>query len=137
MLFFWEFLITRRVGIKRNDNFYFLSFSSFSNLFLAWNEAIMIFFNFFEFFWYFVGIFNYTSGRNGTEWQFLFSLFLIIFQHIWAWNEPIMAFFSFLNCFAIFLEFSISRWVGTKRIDTFYILSFSAFSSLFWLEMNA
>ena len=41
---FWEFLITRQVGIKRNDNFYFLSFSSFSNLFLARNEAITVFF---------------------------------------------------------------------------------------------
>ena len=30
---FLEFSITRRAGTKRNDNFYFLSFSSFSNLF--------------------------------------------------------------------------------------------------------
>ena len=30
---FLEFSITRRVGMNRNDNFYFLSFSAFSNLF--------------------------------------------------------------------------------------------------------
>ena len=30
---FLELPITRRVGMKRNDNFYFLSFSPFSNLF--------------------------------------------------------------------------------------------------------
>ena len=30
---FLEFSITRRAGTKRNDNFYFLPFSSFSNLF--------------------------------------------------------------------------------------------------------
>ena len=41
---FWEFLITRLVGIKRNDNFYFVTSSSFSNLFLDRNEAIMVFF---------------------------------------------------------------------------------------------
>ena len=32
---------------------------------------------------------------------------------------------------------SISHRVGTKQNNTFYILSFSAFSNLFWLEMNA
>jgi len=47
-----------------------------------------------------------------------------------------MVFFNFLNCFAIFLEFSISHRVGTKRNDTFYILSFSAFNNLFWLEIK-
>ena len=40
----------RRVGTKRNDNFYFIFFSSFSNLFLALNEAIMEFLNFLNFF---------------------------------------------------------------------------------------
>ena len=34
----------------------------------------------------------------------------------------------FLNFFAIFLEFSIARWVGTKQNDNIYFLSLSAFS---------
>ena len=47
-----------------------------------------------------------------------------------------MEFFNFLNLFAIFLEFSVTRRVGTKRNDNFYFLSFSAFHNLFLLEMN-
>ena len=47
-----------------------------------------------------------------------------------------MIFFNVLNFVAIFLEFSITRRVGTKRNDNFYFLSFSAFPYLFWLEMN-
>ena len=42
-----------------------------------------------------------------------------------------MIFFNFLNFFAILLEFSITRPAGTERIDNFYFLSFSSFSSLF------
>ena len=38
-----------------------------------------------------------------------------------------MVFFNFLNFFAIFLEFSITRRVGTERNDNFYFLSFSSF----------
>jgi len=51
-----------------------------------------------------------------------------------AWKEAIMEFFNFLKFFAFFLEFSITRRVGTKRNGNFYFLSFSAFSNLFWLE---
>ena len=40
----------------------------------------------------------------------------------------------FLNFFAICLEFSITHWVGTKRNDNLYFLSFSAFSNQFLLE---
>ena len=42
-------------------------------------------------------------------------------------------FLIFLNFFALFLEFSITRWVGTKRNENIYFLSFSALSNLFWL----
>ena len=92
----------------------------------------MVFFNFLNFF----EIFYFASGRNETEWYFLYSLFLDLYQPILAWNEAIMVFFNFLNFFAIFLEFSISRRVGTERNDNFYFLSFSAFFNLFWLEMK-
>ena len=130
-----EFYITRRVGTKRNYNFYFLPFPSFSNLF--WLKMdIMVFFNFLDFFCYFFGIFYYASGRNEMKRKFLFSPFLGLFQPTLAWKEAIMVFFNFLNFFAIFLEFSISFRVRTKRNDNFYFLSFSAFSDLFWLKMN-
>ena len=38
--------------------------------------------------------------------------------------------------FYIFLEFSSTCLVGTKRNDIFYFPYFSSFSDLFWLEMN-
>ena len=41
-----------------------------------------------------------------------------------------MVFFNFLNFFAIFLEFSITLWVGTKRNDNFYFLSLSLFQPI-------
>ena len=130
-----EFYITRRVGKKRNYNFYFLAFPSFSNLF--WLKMdITVFFNFLDFFSYFFGIFYYTSGRNEMELKFLFSPLLRLFQPTLDWNEAIMVFFNFFNFFAIFLEFSISLRVRTKRNDNFYFLPFSNFSNLLWLEMK-
>ena len=65
----------------------------------------MVFFNCFEFFCYFFGIFYYALGRNETEQQYLLSFFLGLFQPMLALNEAIPAFFNFLNFFAIFLEF--------------------------------
>ena len=81
-------------------------------------------------------IFYYALDRNEAERQYLFSLFLILFRTILASNQAKMWFFNFFNFFAIFLEFSITRRVGTKQNDNFYFLSFSAFSNLFWLEMK-
>ena len=77
--------------------------------------------------------------RVGTEWNrtiIFISLFFCQFQHIMAWNETTMVFWNFLNFIAIFLEFSITIRVRTKRNYNFYFLSFTAFSNLFWLEMK-
>ena len=126
----------RRVGTKQNDNFYFHDFSAFSNLFWLEMKAKMVFLNFLNFFAIFFLIFYYTSGRNGTKGQFLFSLFLGLFQPILAWKEAITVFFNFLNFFAIFFELSLLRLVGTKQNDNFYFLCFLALSNLFLLEMK-
>ena len=91
----------------------------------------MVLFNFLNFF----AIFYYELGRNETERQDLFSFFLGILQPILALNEAIMVFFNFLIFLQFFLEFSITRQVGTERNDNFYFLSFLAFSTLFLLEM--
>ena len=147
--FVLEFSITRQVGTKRNDNFYFLYLSLFQPVF-PWNATTIVFFNFwifllffwnfllriklerngtiififslsrpfptyfglkwshngifwfFNFFFSFFGIFYYPSSWNGTERQFLFSLFLGLFKPILAWREAITGFFNFLNFFAIF-----------------------------------
>ena len=72
----------------------------------------MLFFNFFEFFCYFFGIFYYALGRNETERQYLLSFFPSLFQPILALNDAILAFLNFLNFFAIFL--GILNYVSGK-----------------------
>ena len=62
---FLDFSITHQVGTKRNDNFYFLYFSSFSNLFLPEMKAIMVFFNFFNFFALFLEL--SVTRQEGTK----------------------------------------------------------------------
>ena len=119
-LIFMEFSITHRVGMKRNDNFYFG---------LKWsNNGIFLIF---LIFWLFFGIFLYALGRNGTEWNdnFYFRSFSD-FSSLKAWNEAIMVSFNFLNFFSIFLEFCIMRRVRTKWNENFYFLCFSSFSNL-------
>ena len=103
---------------------------------LAWNDAIMVFFHFFHFFAIFFGIFYYASSGNETEWQFLFSLFLGLFQPILDSNEATMVFFDFLILFLFFWNFLLPVGLRTERKDNFYFFSFSAFSNLFWLEMK-
>ena len=129
-----EFSITRRVGTKRNGSFYFLHSSAFSNLFWRGMKPqwyLLIFFFFFSFF----GIFNYLSGKNGTERKFLLFHFFGFFQPIFAWNEAITVSFNSLNFFAIFFEFSLTRRIGMKRNDNFYFLSLRLFQPV--LAWNA
>ena len=116
-----EFSITYRVGTERNGTIIFISlFLIYFQPILAWNEFIMVFLNFFC---YFFGIFFHASGKNGTERQFLVSLFRSLFLPILAWNEATMVFFYFLNLLAICLEFSITHQVGTERNGTIIFIS--------------
>ena len=134
MIFFLEFSITHRIETKRNDNFLFSLFPILFQPILAWNEFIMVFFNFLNFFFL---IFYYVSGRNGTERKFLFYLIHILFHPIFARNFVILVFFLYVEFFGYFLEilyYALGRNV-TKR--KFLFLSFSYFSNLFWLEMNS
>ena len=99
----------------------------------------MVFFEFLIFFFSFFGIFYYLSGKNGMERQFLFFLFLGLFQPILASNEATMVSFNLLNFFAIlFWIFSCaSGRNGTERNETIiFIFSLWAFSNLFCLEMK-
>ena len=114
---FTVFSTTLRVGMERNKNFYFLSFSAFSNLFWRVMKPqwyFLIFFYFFLFFWNFL----LRVGQERNETIVLISLFLIRFQPILARNVFILVFFNFFNFFVIFLAFSITRLVGTKRNET-------------------
>ena len=45
----------------------------------------------------------------------------------------IIVFLLFFEFFIIFMEFSITLWVRTKRNDNFYFRYFLAFSILFWV----
>ena len=135
MLFFWNFLL--RVGYGRNETIFFIfSLSQPFPTYIHFKWSHKGVFSFFEFFYYFFGIFYYASGKDETKRYFLFSHFLILFQCILAWNEAIKVFFNFSNFFAIFLEFSITRQVRTKRNDIFYLLFFSAFPNLYWFQMK-
>ena len=120
-----EFSITRRVGTKRNGDFFFLNSSAFSNLFWLGMKP-QWYFLIFWFFFSFFGIFYYPSGKNGTERKFLFSLFLVLFKPILGWKEAITGFFNFLNFFAIFFELSLMLRIETKRNETI-IFIFSLF----------
>ena len=126
-----EFSTTRRVGTKRNCNFYFLLSSAFSNLFWFGMKP-QWYFLIFWFFFSFFGIFYYLSGKNGKERKFLFCLFFGLFQPIFAWNEAITVSFNLLNSFPIlFWIFSYaSGRNGTKRNDNFYFLSLSLFQPI-------
>ena len=119
------------MGTKRNGNFYFLRSSAFSNLFWLGMKP-QWYFLIFWFFFCFFGIFYYLSGKKGMERQFLFFLFLGLFQPIWAWNEAITVSFNLLNFFAIlFWIFSYaSGRNGTKRNGNFYFLSLSLFQPI-------
>ena len=73
---FWEFLLTRRVGTNRNNNFYFFSFVSPFQSILASNEAVTVFFDFLNFFAIFLEfLLRVGKERNGTI-IFIFSLSL-------------------------------------------------------------
>ena len=88
----------------------------------------MVFFNFFAIFLEFSITGRVGTERNGTI-TFVFSL-----------SHTIPAYFRLKRIhngfFAIFLIFSITRRVGTERNDNFYLLSFSSFSTLLWLQMS-
>ena len=136
MLLFLAFSIPRWVGTEQTDNFYFLSFSFFPALF--WLKIkpkfdFLIFWIFLLFFCNF--LLRVGWERNGT------IIFIFMISHPpstygglkWGHNG---IFLIFMNLFALFLEFSITRWVGTKRNENIYFLSFSTFSNLFWLQMK-
>ena len=123
-----------RVGLEWIGTIIFFSLIlSLSRPILAWKEAIIIFFNFlnyFEFFWEF-----YIPDRVGTDQNenFFFSLFLDHSQTVLASNEHIML---FLNFFAIFLEFSIPGRVITDRNGKFIFSLSQRVPSRFGFKKN-
>ena len=130
---FLEFSITDRVGIDRNDNFYFLSFFAFPCLFGLKRSPNSVLY-FFEFFFYCFWILYYGLDSNWSERSFFFSLFLGLSQYVLARREAPTVFYNFLNFFGIFFEFSSTGRVAIDRNDNFCFLHFLAFPNLFWIE---
>ena len=95
--YFLEFSITSWEGIHWNDFFVFcFLFSLFlglPQLVLAWKDATMVFFNFFEFFAIF---FEFSiTGQVGTHWNdFFFSLLLSLSQLIFSLSRPSPTYFA-------------------------------------------
>ena len=95
LLFFWNFLLP--VWSEGNGKTIFIfslsrHFPTYFGMKRSQNGIFFIFLLFFSFF----GILYFPSCRSGTERQFLFSLFLLLFQPILAWKEAVMGFFFFL-----------------------------------------
>ena len=109
-----EFSITRRVGAERNDNFYFLPFTSIFHPILALNEAIMVFFNFLNYFAIFLEFSILRRVRAKRNENFYFPPFSSVFQPILALNEAIMVFFNFFDIF-FGISYYASGWSGTER----------------------
>ena len=126
LLFWLNFLLP--VGLERNGMTIF-NFSLFFFLFqttLAWNEAIMVFFNFFNSFAIFL-VFSITR-RIGTEQNDNFYfLSLSSFSNLfWLQMKPQWHFLFFSIFLLFFLEFSITRRVGTEQNGTItFIFSLS------------
>ena len=102
---------------------------------MAWNEAIIVFLNFFAFFLDF-SITRWVRTKRNETVILIFTMsqtFPSYFGLKWCYNGIFLIFLIFL---LFFLEFSITRWVGTERNESFSFLSLSGYSNLFWLEMK-
>ena len=92
-------------------NFYFISFSSFSNQFLLEMNPQWYFFNFFNFFWNF--LLPVWKERNETI-IFIFHV-SHTFPTYFGLKWTIIIILLFFEFFTIFMEFSITHGVGTER----------------------
>ena len=131
-----EFYITRPVGTKRNDNFYFLSFSSFSNLFcfeMKPQQYFLIFFNFLAILLEFS-----ITCRAGTErnHNFYFLTFPSFSNLFWFKMNSEWYFFIFTILLLFFWNFLLSD--GWERNGTkIFIFSISrTFPTCFGLKWS-
>ena len=127
---FLEFSIMRRVRTERKDNFYFPSFTAFSNLFWLEMKPQLYFLIFLIFLLFFQNFPLHIGQERGGTLIFIFSISQPFQTYFGLKCRHSGIFLNFLNFFAIFLEFSITPQVRMEWKDSFYFLSFSSFSSL-------
>ena len=129
-----QFSSTCLVGTKRNDNFYFPYFSSFSDLFwLEMNHHRISFI--FWIFYYFYGIFYYASVRNETKRNdnFYFLSFPTFSNLFWLIMKPHWYFWIFLPFFWNFLSRLGQEWNG---MIIFIFSSSQSFPTYFGLKWS-
>ena len=123
--------------LGRNSTERFFAFSLFSGLsqpILTWNEAMMVFskfLNFFAIFLEFSIMVHVGTQLNDFSYFHSFSTFLNLF---WLERKLWWYFLIFRIFFAVFFEFSITGRVRTQRNDFSYFISFLTFPNLFWPE---
>ena len=121
---FLEFFITSRVGAHQSDFIFlfifFLSFSTFPNLFWL-GKKLWWCFQIFWIFSLFFRIFYYGSRRHTSERFFLFSLFHDISHRILAWKEAMMVFSNFLNFFCYLFEI-FYYGLGRRKSEWFFFI---------------
>ena len=132
---FVEFFIIGRVGIDRNEKFFFFSFLTFPNL--LWLEekpqwCFIIFCTFLLFF--FCNFLFWVEQDLILTIIFIFSISRP-FPTCFGLKRSHNGVFQIFKFFLLFIfEFSNTGQVGIDWNDIFYFLSFSALPNLFWLE---
>ena len=134
-----EFSVTHQVGTEQNGTIIFISlFLIFFQPILAWNEFLMVFFNFLNFLLFFSNFLLRIGQERNVTIIFIFSLsqpLLTYFGLKWGSNGIFLIFWIFL-LFFFGIFYYTSGTNGTEQNDNFCFLSFPAFSSLFWLKMK-
>ena len=114
-------------------NFYFISFSSFSNQFWLEMNPQWYFFNFFNFFWNF--LLPVWKERNETI-IFIFHV-SHTFPTYFGLKWTIIVFLLFFEFFTIFMEFSITLRVRMEWKHNFFFRSLSqSFPTYFCLKWS-
>ena len=107
--------------MERNENFCFLSFSAFPLWILAWKDAILVFFNFFNFLLFFWNFLFRVEQEQKRTLIFLFSLsqpFPTYFGLKWGHNGIFLIFWMVL---LFFWNFILRVWTERQFLFSPFI----------------
>ena len=132
--FFCFFLGIFYYATGRNEmerKFLFSPFLCLFQLYLAWNEAIMVFFYFFEFF--FEILYN-ASSKKETERQFFFLSSSTLSNLFWLKMKPPRYFLNFLIFWLFYWNFLLRDGLEWNGTITFIFLPSHPFPTYFGLR---